>query len=151
MGRWLNGRFARAAFLPTPEEIEAADLFLGKAASDLAAARLLAADDEQDDDVVGFHAQQRVEKALKAVVAVRSLEIPRSHDLGLLIRLLDSAEHWLPAEIREADWLNPWAVTLRYDHPGATLDRSLALEVADRSLVWARERVSAARGDENGG
>src|SRR5437764_1450762 len=83
--RWLSGRFAKAAFLPTPEEIEAADLFLGKAAPDLAAARLLAGDDEQDDDVVGFHAQQAVEKSLKAVVAVRSLELPRSHDLGPLI------------------------------------------------------------------
>ncbi|MBV8947427.1 MAG: HEPN domain-containing protein, partial [Solirubrobacterales bacterium] len=60
--------------------MEAADLFLGKAASDLAAARLLAGDDDQEDDVVGFHAQLVVEKSLKAVVAVRSLEIPRSHD-----------------------------------------------------------------------
>jgi HEPN domain-containing protein len=135
--------------LPTPEELEAADLFLGKAASDLAAARLLAGDADQDDDVVGFHAQQAVEKALKAVVAVRSLEIPRSHDLGLMILLLDSAEHALPVDIREADWLNPWAVTLRYDHPGTTLDRRPAVEVADTSLGWARERVKAARGDEN--
>lgn len=73
----MSGRFARAAFLPTPEEIEAADLFLGKAASDLAAARLLAGDDEQDDDVVGFHAHQAVEKSLKAVVAFARL---RSQD-----------------------------------------------------------------------
>jgi len=137
--------------LPTPEEIEAADVFLGKAASDLAAARLLAGDDEQDDDVVGFHAQQAVEKALKAVVAVRSLEIPRSHDLGVLIRMLDSPDDELPVEIREADWLNPWAVALRYDHPGATLDRGLAMEVAEKSLRWARDRVNEARGDENGG
>ena len=137
--------------MPTPEEIEAADLFLGKAASDLAAVRLLAGDDKQDDDVVGFHAQQAVEKSLKAVVAVRSLEIPRSHDLRLLIRLLDSAEHRLPEEIRDADWLNPWAVTLRYDHAGATLDRSLAVEVATRSLLWAGERVNAARENEHGG
>lgn len=78
-----------------------------------------------------------MEKALKAVVAVRSLEIPRSHDLGLLIRLLDSAEPELPVEIREADWLNPWAVTLRYDHPGTRLDRRLAVGVAGKTLGWA--------------
>jgi len=93
--------------LPTPEETEAADLFLAKAASDLAAARLLAGDGDQADAVVGFHAQQAVEKALKAVVAVHSLEIPRSHDLRLLIRLLESAETDLPAEIGQADWLSP--------------------------------------------
>lgn len=84
-------------------------------------------------------------------MAVRFLEIPRSHDLGLLIHLLDSAEHEVPVEIREADWLNPWAVTLRYDHPGTTLDSRLAVEVAEKTLGWARERVKAARGDENAG
>jgi HEPN domain-containing protein len=56
--------------LPTPEEIKVADLFLSKAASDLAAAGSLARDPDQADDVVGFHAQQAVEKALKAVVAL---------------------------------------------------------------------------------
>jgi HEPN domain-containing protein len=137
--------------LPTPEELEAAELFLAKAASDLAAARLLAEHDDQDDDVVGFHAQQAVEKALKAVVVVRSLEIPRSHDLGLLILLLDPAERELPVQVQEADWLNPWAVNLRYDHPGAALDRRLAVRVADQAVSWARERVNAARDDENVG
>jgi hypothetical protein len=48
--------------LSTPEEIEVADLFLSKAASDLAAAELLARDPDQADDVVGFHAQQAVER-----------------------------------------------------------------------------------------
>jgi hypothetical protein len=109
-GRWLSGRSARAVFLPTPEEIEAADLFFAKAASNLAAARMLAGDDDQDDDVVE-----------------------------------------LPVEIRDADWLNRWAVTLRYDHPGATLDRRLAVGVADMSLPWARARINGARGDKNVG
>jgi HEPN domain-containing protein len=62
---------------------------LTKARSDLAAARSLSLDPEQADDVVGFHAQQAVEKALKAVVAIRGLEIPLSHDVVLLLRLLD--------------------------------------------------------------
>jgi HEPN domain-containing protein len=76
--------------LRTPEELEVAELFVAKANADLAAARLLATDSVQDDAVVGFHCQQAVEKALKAVVALRSIEIPRSHDLGLLLRLLTS-------------------------------------------------------------
>lgn len=45
------------AFLLTPEEIEAADLFLRKAASDLVAAWLLAGDDAQDDDIVWVRAR----------------------------------------------------------------------------------------------
>lgn len=131
--------------MPTPEELEAADLFMCKAASDLKAARALAGDRGQDDDVVGFHAQQAAEKALKAVVAIRGLEIPRSHDIALLIRLLESSERDLPTEIREADWLNPWAVTMRYDETSAELDREQALRVAAVTVTWAGKRVDAAR------
>jgi hypothetical protein len=43
----------------TPEEIDVADLFVSKAASDLAAARSLAADSEQSDDMVGFQLDGR--------------------------------------------------------------------------------------------
>lgn len=70
--------------MPTPEEFEVADLFLRKAASDLAAARTLAVDPDQHDDVVGFHAQQTVEKSLKAVMVLRGLGIPLTHNVALL-------------------------------------------------------------------
>ena len=60
--------------MPRPEPRDLADLFLRKADSDLTAARTLADDDDQDDAVVGFHTQQAVEKALKAVLAARSIQ-----------------------------------------------------------------------------
>jgi HEPN domain-containing protein len=115
------------------------DLFVSKAASDLAAARSLAADPEQSDDVVGFHAQQAVEKPLKAVIAIRGLEIPRSHDIELLLRLLDPGDSTLPGELAEAGWLNPWAVTMRYDETIAALERGSAMRVAESCLTWAGE------------
>jgi HEPN domain-containing protein len=133
--------------LPTPEEVEVADLLLRKAASDLSAARALARDPEQQDDVVGFHAQQAVEKSLKAVPAVRGFEIPRTHDLDLLTRLVGGDGN----ELVDAKALPPWAVATRYDAVDATLDRREAVEIAERSLTWARERVEAARGDEDVG
>lgn len=34
------------------------------------------------DGVLGFHTQQAVEKALKAVLAVNGVEFPYSHDLN---------------------------------------------------------------------
>jgi HEPN domain-containing protein len=133
--------------LPTPEEVEVADLLLRKAASDLSAARALSRDPEQQDDVVGFHAQQAVEKSLKAVLAVRGFEIPRTHDLDLLTRLVGGDED----ELGDAKALSPWAVATRYDDIDATLDRREAVEIAKRSLTWGRERVEAARGDEDVG
>ena len=133
--------------MPTPEEVEVADLLLRKAASDLSAARALARDPEQQDDVVGFHAQQAVEKSLKAVLAVRGFEIPRTHDLDLLTRLVGGDGD----ELVDSKALSPWAVATRYDDVDATLDRREAVEIADRSLTWAGERVEAARGDEDVG
>ena len=55
-----------------------------RAESDLRASVTLAEDREMADDVVGFHAQQAVEKALKAVLVLEGVSFPRTHDLELL-------------------------------------------------------------------
>lgn len=66
--------------MPEPEQREVAILLLRKATSDLAAARTLAADTDQLDDVVGFHVQQAIEKAIKSALAWLLGEVPRTHD-----------------------------------------------------------------------
>ena len=38
-----------------------------------------------DDDVVGYHAQQAVEKAIKAVLVLCGIDFPRTHDLDFLL------------------------------------------------------------------
>lgn len=93
--------------MPTPEHLEVAQLLLQKAEGDLAAARLLASDPSQADHVVGFHAQQAVEKSLKAVLAVREVEIPLSHDLGFLVKLCEAADP-VPSDVAGSSWLTPW-------------------------------------------
>jgi hypothetical protein len=65
--------------LPRPEHVSLAELLLRKAASDLAAARVLAADPDPHDEAIGFHAQQAVEKAVKAVLALSQIAAPRTH------------------------------------------------------------------------
>jgi HEPN domain-containing protein len=50
--------------------------------------RKLAADPEINDEAVGFHAQQAVEKWLKAVIASRAEKFEHTHDLRRLIALL---------------------------------------------------------------
>ena len=98
--------------MSTPEHLEVARLFVAKARADLAAADLLAAAEDQHDGVVGFHAQQAVDKALKAVLAVQEIELPRSHDLAFL-DLVESVDLEMPEEVERAAWLNPWTVTMR--------------------------------------
>jgi hypothetical protein len=55
---------------------------LGLAADDEAALRALVPVEAVVDSIVGFHAQQTVEKALKAALASRSVDFPFSHDLA---------------------------------------------------------------------
>lgn len=60
--------------------------WLAKAHSDLDAGRLLLVDGPYD--IVCFHAQQAIEKLLKALLAFYDQPPPRTHDLEGLQRLL---------------------------------------------------------------
>ena len=40
------------------------------------------------DEIFGFHAQQAVEKTLKAWLALSGVEYPRTHDISLLLTVL---------------------------------------------------------------
>lgn len=55
-------------------------LLARKASDDATVMRELAGNSEISDEIVGFHAQQAVEKWLKAVVAIRGLPQSRTHD-----------------------------------------------------------------------
>jgi HEPN domain-containing protein len=66
------------------------------------------------DEIFGFHAQQAVEKALKAWLSLVGAEYPRTHDLEELLELLeDHAEHILEAFYQLVD-LTDFAVQFRY-------------------------------------
>jgi HEPN domain-containing protein len=56
-----------------------------KAEGDAKAMRRLASDPEIDDAAVGFHAQQAIEKWMKAVIAFHGERFDKKHDLGLLL------------------------------------------------------------------
>lgn len=132
----------RAASLSTAEHHEVAGLLLQKAREDLSAAQVLAATENQADHVIGFHLQQAVEKALKAVLALRAIEIPRSHDLGYLVERLEGLEEELPQAVVSSDWLTPWGVLFRYDDdPAISLDRDLALEAATAAVGFAEQVI----------
>jgi hypothetical protein len=83
-----------------------------------------------DDSVVGFHGQQCVEKALMAALVLADVEIPRTHDLELLIERLNEVGTATPDDLAGVEWLTPWAAELRYDEPAA-LDRAAVLVVAE--------------------
>ena len=123
-----------------PEDL--ARRFLALADRDIRAFRKLSDDPEIDDEVVGFHAQQAVEKSLKAVLAKHRVELRKTHDLQLLIDLL--IQNNLPsAPLCEGiHTLGPFAVELRYDLMATEpLDREQARTVVAAVRDWAEQQV----------
>jgi HEPN domain-containing protein len=113
-----------------------AQLLLERARVDLAAAQLLAVDESQADHVVGFHAQQAVEKSVKAVLASRQTEIPRNHDLAFLITLAEDCGS-IPPEVAASAWLTPWAGGWRYETEASPIDRALAVATPESAVRWS--------------
>jgi HEPN domain-containing protein len=99
--------------------------------------------------IVCFHAQQAVEKSLKAVLFSRQIEFERIHDLVQLAQLLRGRDVIVPLSDDELRRLNPFAVTFRYDDVEIELitREDAANWVADIRR-WAEEQVSAATGSE---
>jgi HEPN domain-containing protein len=128
--------------LPSPEQIEYAEVLLRKAEGDCTAVSTLLGNEEIADDILGFHAQQAVEKAAKAVLTLRGLDYPRTHDLRYLVeRLRDSAVD-PPSPIADAGWLTAWATEFRYDDPPPPrLNREEALAAARAAITWARSAL----------
>lgn len=123
-------------------ELEEAWLFLRKAREDADAVGKLAADVDMADAIIGFHAQQAVEKALKAVLAASGDDFPWTHDLRHLIERLSDLETPLPSSLHEIRVLGPWAVEFRYgeaiDDP---LDRDQAVVLVGEAITWAEAAV----------
>lgn len=95
------------------------------------------------DEIFGFHAQQAVEKALKAWLSFVGAEYPRTHDLEELLELLEEhAEPILDAFYDLVD-LTDFAVQYRYgifDDAEGQLNRGVMIqEVSD--LVVHVERL----------
>jgi HEPN domain-containing protein len=86
-------------------------------------------------DIVVFHAQQAVEKYLKALLTRHQTEFPKTHVIRRLLLLLQPVEPRLADALEDANWLSPFGVDIRYpaDFP-ETLpgDEARALEVAGR-------------------
>jgi HEPN domain-containing protein len=86
---------------------------LRKADSDLAAAD--ATFSAEAYDAAAFHAQQAVEKYLKAFLVSASVDFPYTHNLTKLIELCASVDGSFQSLLGLAEPLTPYAVELRYD------------------------------------
>ena len=91
------------------------EILLRKARQDELVLERLLDDREVDDDTLGFHAQQAAEKMLKAVLASRGIDYPKTHNLRVLIELLAKGGVQLPEPLSEITRLTQFGTTFRYD------------------------------------
>lgn len=92
-----------------------------------------------------FHAQQAVEKALKAVLLKRSGAIPRIHDLPGLLARLRRVDPSVPDHGAAVQVLDPYYMLARYPdaRPPGTASPSRA--DADKALALAESVVADLR------
>lgn len=126
------------------DQHDLAEELLARAADDEAALRALLNVQSVTDAIVGFHAQQAVEKALKSVLASRGVDFPFIHDLAALMELCDSAGVPVGQAIFEARRLTPYAARLRYGSEMSTdVTRAEAASWAAATIAWARDVVGS--------
>jgi len=106
------------------------EILLRKARQDELILEKLLTDRDLDDDMLGFHAQQAAEKMLKAVLASRDIDYPKTHNLRVLIELLARHGIGIPESLAGVSRLTPFGTTFRYDTfpPSSQADRVEWLE-----------------------
>lgn len=102
-------------------------------------------------DPSAYHAQQAVEKALKALLVLRAAPVPRSHDIGYLLGLTGLPPGLDPAQADELAAITSWAVQTRYpsidEGGGPSFDEVEALlPVLDLLLEVTSSSIEAVEG-----
>ena len=115
-----------------------ADLMLQAARRDAAAYAALCQHGRIHDSILGFHAQQGIEKALKSTLFRRGHLVPRTHNLGQLLQALADAGIAAPPHADHIDTLDPYAVQARYGALDAgPLDHQAVTTWLNDVLAWA--------------
>src|SRR5262245_1446541 len=101
---------------PGQSEIGTPTDWLRHARSDLALARV-ERPAEVFPEMLCFHAQQAVEKSIKAVLLAKGILFPYTHDIAKLISLVKETEISWPEDLNQAADLTEYASETRY--PGS--------------------------------
>lgn len=134
---WWAALYAKvSSFMNGPSE--AAHL-LRMARKDLQAMRALSDPEVAAVETFGFHAQQAVEKAIKAWLDLCGQLYPRIHDLDELLRLLRQRGATVPEEFAGLSALTDFGVAFRYeayDDSEEPFDRAEITATVERLLQY---------------
>jgi len=86
-----------------------------------------------------FDAQQAVEKSLKAILVKLNQSFPKTHSIGILLKLIEEAGVEIPENINQAKLLTAYAVDTRYPgdyEPVSKEEYKEALKIAEDVFKW---------------
>ncbi|RKI39393.1 HEPN domain-containing protein [bacterium D16-51] len=91
-------------------------------------------------EIICYHCQQAVEKLLKAVLIANGVVVKRTHDLGLLIELLQGYVNVEEKYLEICDNLTPYGVKIRYPQELSIEDyhAKKALEETEKIYLWLK-------------
>jgi HEPN domain-containing protein len=95
---------------------------------------------DEYDLVFGFHAQQAIEKALKAVIAASGVEFPLTHNVAVLLDIIHKEKLGEMPNVSEPGLLTVFAVEYRYedyDEPPPDIDRAKLTAEVEGVIKWA--------------
>ena len=115
--------------------------YLKLAESDLKSSELIlnSSNDELMQNIAAYHAQQAVEKIMKALKIKHGKEATITHDITVLAKDLENMDVSIPECVKENDYdISSWATTIRYNTSFKT-DHDLIESVNNASKVWLYE------------
>lgn len=124
------------------KHLEQARLYIQKASEDEVLLNKIVDDLDVSDNIFGFHAQQAIEKLLKALLSTKSVRFKKTHNLRELMDLLAETGLPLPDPIAEIDYLTPYGALARYENVpfNTPFDRRAARKLVRDVRSWV-ERV----------
>jgi len=114
--------------------------WLKRARSNLERARAEKISDEILYEDLCFDAQQAVEKSLKALLVRLDKPFPKTHSIGMLLKLIEETGVEIPDDINRSKILTGYAVDTRYPgmyEPVSEEEYKEALNLAVEVFEWA--------------
>jgi HEPN domain-containing protein len=93
---------------------------------------------------LAYDCQQAAEKSLKALLAHRGTEFPKTHSINLLLDIVKSKNISIPAGIRQSSVLTEYAVETRYPGDYEPVKRGeylKALKLAVAIVDWVEKKM----------
>jgi HEPN domain-containing protein len=130
---------------PEPDLAETSRILLKKAEEDATAVREFAGNPEIGDSIIGFHAQQAVEKWLKAVTAASGVRHSTIHDIDRLIEIAEAIGIEVPLDRDRLAVLTQYAVPFRYDEllDAESLEREVLVALVDEVAAWVADQIGS--------